>query len=184
MNGYWFSSAMVWCRRKEIVEMSFCTAVHALSTRTGCLWPKQSEEEASRSSRLLLASGCAFTTAQGLRKWRKGFVRVLRASAKRWDFGINKQQHWRVLPKLDYNQGFEGGKKTALFEEYLWKGLLYCWGWLIVKMQVILQEWQKCGASHSKQKREGQGEHVALRPCQSINSSLPTEVGRALKGLE
>lgn len=30
--------------------------------------------------------------------------------------------NWIIIKDL------RGGKKTALFEEYLWKGLLYCWG--------------------------------------------------------
>lgn len=78
------------------------------------IWPEQREEEAGRGSRLLLVSGCAFTTAQGLRKWRKDFVRVLGAPTKHWDFGISKQWHWRVLNKSDYNRGLGGKKKVTL----------------------------------------------------------------------
>lgn len=116
MSSSCFSSAMFVVEGENPVSSSFFTQPNHNSSCTlstpehGCLWPEQAEEEAGRGSRLLLVSGCAFTAPQGLRKWRKDFVRVLRAPAKRWEFAISKQWHQRVLNRSNYNQGLEEKK--------------------------------------------------------------------------
>lgn len=111
MSSSWFSSAMCGVEGENPVSSNvFFTSSCTLSTpEHGCLWPEQAEE-AGRGSRLLLVSGCAFTAPQGLRKWRKDFVRVLGAPAKHWEFAIGKQWHQRVLNRSNYNQGLEEKK--------------------------------------------------------------------------